>query len=665
METADVVEALDGPPGRQRTKETGPPVMTTQTAMAGHAADIGPTLLPGGGVRFRVWAPDCTSVDVELLSNNGNSTFHALDAEEDGYFVGIHPDAAIGDLYRYRLNGEVSCPDPASRFQPQGVHGPSQIVSSVFPWTDGGWRGLKRQGQVLYELHIGTFTPRGTWRSAAAELQGLAQLGVTAVEVMPVAEFPGRFGWGYDGVYQFAPSHLYGTPEDFRHFVDHAHACGLGVLLDVVYNHFGPVGNYLKSFSTEYFTKKYRNEWAEAINFDGPQSQAVRDFFKANAGYWAAEFHLDGLRLDATQQVFDASPVHILREVASTFRKSAQGRATLIVAENESQEARLARPSYSGGFGLDALWNDDFHHAARVALTARNEAYYSDFRGAPQEFVSAAKYGYLFQGQRYAWQNQPRGTPAWGLGAENFISYIENHDQVANSSRGARLAELASPGLLRAFTALLLLGPATPMLFQGQEFGSRRPFNFFADMSADTGDVVRKGRREFLSQFPSIGATELADNLPNPLDVATFEACVLDRARDSCAAILTLHKELLAIRATDLILRGESRESIDGAVLSDRAFVLRYFGKGGDDRLLLLNMGLDLHISAISEPLLAPPCQRGWNRILSTEDPRYGGAGTPPVLQDGHWHLPGRSAIYLAATERVNEAADQTSTEAT
>src|SRR5262249_51400781 len=343
---------------------------------------IGAEVLPDGGVHFRLWAPRRRRVEVVLEPGQERSTAEGkLEAEAGCYFSGTGPQARAGTLYRYRLDGaEQLYPDPASRFQPQGPHGPSQVIDPTrFPWTDGRWRGTPLQGQVLYEMHVGTFTREGTWEAASRELAELAAVGITVIEVMPVAEFPGRFGWGYDGVDLFAPTHLYGEPDDLRRFVDRAHAAGLGVILDVVYNHIGPDGNYLKQFAADYFTDRYKNEWGEALNFDGPNSGPVREFFVANAAYWVDEFHVDGLRLDATQQMFDNSPEHVLAAISRRVRDAARGRATLIVAENETQHTKLVRPVADGGYGIDGLWNDDFHHSAMVALIGHNEAYYTDY----------------------------------------------------------------------------------------------------------------------------------------------------------------------------------------------------------------------------------------------------------------------------------------------
>jgi maltooligosyltrehalose trehalohydrolase len=502
----------------------------------------------------------------------------------------------------------------------------------------------------LYELHTGTFTPEGTWAAAARQLPELAGLGVTTIELMPVAEFDGRFGWGYDGVDLFAPSHLYGSPDDLRAFIDQAHAVGVGVILDVVYNHLGPVGNYLRTFSPGYFTDRYENEWGDAINFDGADAGPVREFFIANAGYWIDEFHFDGLRLDATQQIFDASSPNVMALIGAAVRDKARGRSTVVVAENEPQDPMLVRSTESGGYGLDALWNDDFHHSAMVALTGRAEAYYSDTRGEPQEFISAAKYGYLYQGQYYHWQRQRRGRPALDLPPAHFVVYLQNHDQVANSARGMRGHQLTSPAKWRAMTALTLLAPGTPMLFQGQEFAASNPFLYFADFDDELNAAVRKGRREFLAQFPSIVDYAQRAELDNPGSAATFERCKLDfRERDRHADVYALHRDLLDLRRTHAAFRAQRRGGVDGAVLSQSAFVLRYFTDEVDDvRALIVNLGCDLTRASLAEPLLAPPADRDWQVIWSSEDPRYGGIGTPALSVVAPWCLPAESALVLA-----------------
>ncbi len=626
---------------------------------AGRALPIGAEV-QGDCVHFRVWAPARRQVSVVLLRPGGKEE-HPLHAETGGYFSGFVAGSREGDRYWYRLDGELLRPDPASRYQPEGPNGPSQVVDpSRFAWTDSAWRGLSLPGQILYELHVGTFTPAGTWEAAARELPALAHLGITAVEVLPVAEFPGRFGWGYDGVDLYAPSRLYGTPDDMRRFVDRAHALGLGVLLDVVYNHLGPDGNYLRDFAPAYFTNRYTTEWGEPIGYDGEGAGPVRELFVENAGYWIRELHLDGLRLDATQVMFDSSPEHVLCAITRRVREAAGGRGTLVVAENEPQHVKLVKPCREGGYGLDAVWNDDFHHSALAAATGRREAYYSDTRGTPQELVSCAKRGFLYQGQRYDWQGKRRGTPTAGLPPRTFIAYLENHDQVANSARGLHLHRLTSPGRHRALTALLLLGPWTPMLFHGQDFSASAPFLYFADHGPQLAPLVRSGRAEFLRQFPSIAAEDMRDRLHDPGAPITFERCKLDpeerlRNREAVA----LHRDLLQLRREDPTIALQGELGIDGAVLGPEAFCLRLFGRAGDDRLLLVDLGPDLHLRFVPEPLIAPPEERSWALLWSSEDPRYGGLGTPAVEDDAGIHLPAHSSVLLAAREARRTPEDE------
>lgn len=611
---------------------------------------VGAEVLPGGGVHFRVWAPVSQKVAVEIGSEMSleGAQVVPLQLEDEGYWSGRIETASAGMYYRYRLDSG-SFPDPASRFQPEGPHGPSQIVDpSTFSWTDHDWKGVSREGQVIYELHIGTFTKEGDWSAAVQHLPHLADLGITMIEVMPVADFPGRFGWGYDGVNLYAPTRLYGKPDDFRRFVDKAHSLGLGVILDVVYNHLGPDGNYVKQFSPHYFSETYNNEWGDALNFDGEYSAPVREYFVSNAGYWVDEYHCDGLRLDATQQIFDRSDTHLLTAIHAKCREAAGNRGIYIVGENETQHSRLVRPLQHGGYGLDSLWNDDFHHSAIVAMTGKNEAYYSDYHGSPQEFISAAKWGFLFQGQRYKWQKQRRGSPGLDLSPTNFVNFLQNHDQIANSLWGRRLHTLTSGGKMRALTALLLLGPNTPMLFQGQEFASGSPFLYFADHNPELAAAVAKGREEFLSQFPSIASEDVAALIPNPEKEETFLRCKLDFAdREKNVEVLQCHRDLLRLRRDDPLLGKAERGNFDGAVLGPAAFVLRFFGRAQDDRLLLVNLGPQLHLDPAPEPLLAPPHGCLWQTHWASEDPRYGGSGTPEVDSDENWRLPAEAAVLL------------------
>ena len=609
---------------------------------------VGAELQSDGTAHVRVWAPACSRIEAILEPRRGGARRTVvLDREGDGHSSGLVPDVRPGDLYWYRLDGERLRPDPASRFQPQGPHGPSAFVDPLaFEWTDRQWQGVVREGQVLYEMHVGTFTPEGTWAAAAAHLHELVELGITVIEMMPIADFAGRFGWGYDGVNLYAPTRLYGTPDDLRAFVDRAHALGLGVILDVVYNHFGPDGNYIGEFSPDYFTDRYENDWGQALNFEGPRP--VRDFFVENAGYWIDEFHLDGLRLDATQDIHDKSREHVIAEIVERARAAAGRRSAYIVVENESQQTVMVRPRREGGYGADAAWNDDYHHTALVALTGRREAYYRDYRATPQEFVSCAKYGHLYQGQWYSWQEKPRGTPAMDLPGAAFVSYLENHDQVANTAFGRRLHQLTSRGRLRAITALTLLGPATPLLFQGQEFASSAPFCYFADHSEELRGSIQAGRREFLAQFPSLTDREVVSALPSPVDEATYQQCKLNpEERRRNVQALALHRDLLAIRRSDPVIAAAATRRIDGAVLSPSAFALRYFGSDDGDRLLIVNLGCDLDLTPVPEPLLAPPPQSQWAVQWSSESVKYGGQGTPPLRQDSEWVLPGETALLL------------------
>lgn len=615
---------------------------------------IGARVLPKG-VRFRLWAGKHESVTVviEESSGPGGERIQAgLLDEGGGYFSAVIDEASAGDLYRFQLDGETRLlPDPASRFQPQGPHGPSQVIDpSRFDWTDQQWPGVIIKGQVIYEMHIGTYTPEGTWQAASRELRELKKLGVTVVELMPVADFPGQFGWGYDGVNLFAPTRLYGSPDDFRSFVDQAHALGLAVILDVVYNHLGPDGNYLTEFSDAYLTDKYQNEWGRAINFDGEWSAPVREFFVTNAGYWVEEFHLDGLRLDATQSIYDSSPEHILAAFNRRVREVSPNRSTIIIAENEPQNTSLIRRLEQGGYGLDAVWNDDFHHTALVALTGHHEAYYSDYRGTPQEFLSALKWGYLYQGQYYTWQNQLRGKPTFGIDPSRFILFIQNHDQVANSGRGLRCQQITSPGLYRAVTALFLLAPGTPMLFQGQEFAASHPFLYFADLPPELAEKVHEGRLAFLSQFPSLADPAMRESIADANDRNTFERSKLDLSeRSSHHAAYNLHQDLLKLRREDPVLQAQGAGGFDGAVLGGSAFLLRYFGPEANDRLLICNLGSDLHLLPQPEPLLAPPEGKVWEVIWSSEHYRYGGSGVMTLSREKEWVSPGQSTSVLRA----------------
>jgi len=584
-------------------------------------------------------------------AKTSGQTFQGLEAEENGYFFGA-VKAGAGDRYRFHVNKNFY-PDPASRFQPDGPHGSSCIVDPTrFQWNDSQWPGVPAaglKGQVIYEMHVGTFTKEGTWPAASQQLEELARIGITVIEMMPVADFPGKFGWGYYGVDLFAPSHLYGTPDDLRAFVDRAHSLGLGVILDVVYNHFGPDGNYLSAFSDDYLIRGNENEWGDSINFDDRNSGPVREFFITNGRYWVEEFHFDGFRFDALHAIRDRSTEYIISEVGRAARKAAGARSILLIAENDLQEAKMVRPRTEGGDDLDGMWNDDFHHSAVVALTGRKQAYFCDYRGTPQEFISAAKYGFLYQGQALSWQKALRGSSAFDIPPEAFVCFIENHDQIANTGPGERVRLQTSPARYRAMTALLLLGPWTPLLFQGEEFGASSPFMFFADIGdASVRDAIRKGRAEWLAPFLSLPEQEALTTLPTPDDPEVFVCCKLDFSeREKNRQLYDMHTDLLKLRREDPRFRQQIPGGIDGAVLGTTSFVLRYFSKANDDRLLLVNFGERQVLHPASEPLLAPPLGYTWETLWTSESSRYGGAGSPITATVEQWILPGEATVAL------------------
>jgi maltooligosyltrehalose trehalohydrolase len=628
---------------------------------------IGAEVLTDGGVSFRVWAPKRKTVQV-VVSHNENDREPALTCDleaeesesgEQGYFTGIVPEAQAGTYYGFRLNGDARVlPDPASRFQPRGPAGLSQIVDPrSFRWSDREWKGIKIAGQVIYEVHIGSLTDEGTWSAAEARLGQIASAGMTVVELMPAADFPGEFGWGYDGVCMFAPTRLYGKPDDFRRFVDRAHALGLGVILDVVYNHFGSIDCTIAEFADDYFSTRHKNEWGSPINFDDGHSHPVREFFLSNVRYWIEEFHLDGFRFDATQQIFDDSETHILTEMARIARQAAGERDIILLAENEPQDTRLVRPLEKGGHGLDAMCNDDFHHSARARLTGLTEAYYEDFAGSVDELRSAVRGGFLYQGQISQHQHKRRGTPARGIPATAFVHFLQNHDQVANSGTGQRIHELTSPGRLRAMTALWLLSPQTPMFFQGQEFAASSPFLYFADFTGKDAKAVAEGRLQFLSQFPSLHTDEARRAMADPASRLTFERSKLDWSeRDKHRELFALHVDLLKLRREDEVFRQQQADRIEGSALGADCLVLRYFGHDVDesasDRLILVNFGRQFCYSPSPEPLLAPPPASRWEPLWSSAAVRYGGPGTPAVEAEDGWHIPGEAAIVLKACAR-------------
>lgn len=605
--------------------------------------------LKENGVNFRLWAPD--HKDVRLIIFKGKKKhFHLqMEKEKKGYFSLFVPNIGEGTLYQFELsNNGKWLADPASRFQPYGPLGPSSVVNMEYPWTDQRWQGKSIENQIIYEMHIGTFTQEGTFSAAANQLKELAKLGITTIEIMPINEFPGNFGWGYDGVNLFAPYHHYGTPQDVKEFINRAHKLEIGVILDVVYNHFGPDANQVTEYAKDYLSKKHMTEWGQAINFD---LHEAREFFLTNVKYWIEEFHFDGLRVDATPWFFCSTPKHILAEITKTARRAAGRKKIILIGENEKQDTFLLRSYKEKGYAFDALWNDDVHHSAIVRLTGKREAYYVDYLGSPQEFISAAKYGFLYQGQYYDWYKDNRGVPHLDLPHASMIAFLESHDQVANSGYGKRLHELSDPGNYKALVTYIMLGPSTPMLFQGQEFNSSHPFSYFADHGKDMNTLIYEERKKSLARFPRLATPEISLTLQDPSNPLTFTSCKLDfKERNKNQKIYAFFRDLIHLRKEDPIFKKMSKNEIDGAVLTNDAFLIRYFGKEAD-RLLIVNFGADHYFNPSPEPLLVAGVNKEWQLLFSSEAFAYDGEGTPEI-NIPFWKILGHSAIVLGTRRK-------------
>ena len=522
-------------------------------------------LFDGAGTTFRVWAPDHDRVDL-VVENAAADAIRALEREPSGYWSGRFEDLRPGTWYRYRLNGKHDqvYPDPASRFQPEGVHGPSQVIDpSSFQWSDAAWRPPSLGELVFYELHVGTFSPAGTFRGALERLPDLVDLGVTAIELMPVADFPGCRNWGYDGVALFAPARCYGCPDDLRALVDAAHARGLAVFLDVVYNHLGPDGAYANAFSPHYFTEAHRSPWGRGVNLDGPLSAEVRRFFIENAMHWLREYHIDGLRLDATHAMQDESPRHFLAELTSTIHADSE-RPAIVVAEDHRNLAQLLLPIERGGYGVDGVWADDFHHQARVHTAGDCEGYFVDYTGSTTDLAVTMRQGWFFTGQHSPHLDCPRGSDPTPLEPHQFIICIQNHDQIGNRADGARLNQEIDLATYRALTALLLLAPQTPLLFMGQEWAASTPFLFFTDHHEELGISITQGRRAEFAAFTAFADPERRLRIPDPQAGDTFERSRLawdERTREPHAGTLRLHRALLSLRRTGRAWREVGRDS--------------------------------------------------------------------------------------------------------
>lgn len=527
-----------------------------------HAMPFGAERTEGGGARFRLWAPGAGQVALRLP---GHGTERAMAAQGGGWFAAELAQAAAGLRYAFRIDGGPVVPDPASRHNPDDVHGASALTDPLaFDWPDNGWRGRPWHEAVIYELHVGCFTPAGTFVAAIERLDDLVALGITAIELMPVADFPGRRGWGYDGVLPFAPESSYGTPDELKQLVAAAHARGLMVLLDVVYNHFGPDGNYLHAYAGAFFNREVATPWGAAIHFDGPQSRTVRDFFIHNALYWLEEFHLDGLRIDAVHAMHDRSQPHFVDELAQAVRLGpGRHRAVHLVLENHDNDAaRLVRDADGRPLLADAQWNDDLHHALHVLATGETDGYYADYAAAPLAlFGRALAEGFAYQGEASAYAGGARrGTPSAQLPPLAFVNALQTHDQVGNRAFGERLARLAHEAgrtpALQALTACVLLAPAPPMLFMGEEFAASTPFLFFCDFDGELAQAVTRGRRAEFGRFARFADAAQRAHIPDPNDVHSFQRCRLDwaeRQRPPHAQVLAFYTALLQCRAGELM----------------------------------------------------------------------------------------------------------------
>jgi maltooligosyltrehalose trehalohydrolase len=575
----------------------------------------------GEGTRFSVWAPNAKRVDVVL--DRGTRAV-ALEPRDGGVFEKQVAGVRAGADYRYRLDGGEPRPDPASRWQPEGVHGPSRIVDpGAFRWTDGQWKGLEMADYVIYELHVGTFTPAGTFDSAIERLAELKALGLTAIELMPVAEFPGERNWGYDGVALYAPHSAYGGPEGLRRLVDAAHEHGLAVILDVVYNHVGPEGNYLPLYGP-YFTETYRTPWGPAVNYDGPDSSEVRRFVIENALYWVTEHHIDALRLDAIHGIYDFGAKHILQELVERVHEQgkALGRRVEVIAESDLNDPRVVRPPAVGGFGFDAQWSDDFHHSVHALLTGEDKGYYADFGGVCALGKAIAE-RFVYDGRHSTHRRRVHGAPATDVSPDHFIISTQNHDQVGNRAAGERLTTLVSLEQQKLAAALLLLSPYVPMLFMGEEYGETNPFQYFVSHGdAKLVESVREGRKK---EFESFG---WGDEVPDPQSDETFARSKLDWAKSDRSPhreVRALYRDLLRLRRQEPALRpGDSAITVkhDDA---KQWLTVELTPDDGNALLALFNLG------GSTPAIPVPDGSESWDALLSTDDPPYRAPGGEPA----------------------------------
>jgi maltooligosyltrehalose trehalohydrolase len=580
--------------------------------------------VPGeAGTRFTVWAPDAGGVEVEV--RDGGYLRRPLERSSDGTFTATLDEARAGARYRYFVDGRGPFPDPASRFQPEGVHGPSEVVDPRgFAWSDGDWRGVGIDELVVYELHVGTFTPEGTFTAAAAKLPALARLGITAVELMPLADFPGGRSWGYDGVALFAPARCYGRPDDLRGFVDAAHGLGLGVLIDVVYNHLGPDGAYHGQFSPYYYSDR-ESPWGRAMNLDGPHAGMVRRFFIENALHWIHEYHADGLRLDATHALADRSDTHFLAELAARVRAEAPPPRRLVVAEDHRNLALMVRQPEDGGWGLDGVWADDFHHQVRRMVAGDSDGYYADFTGTSDDLAATIRKGWFFCGQHSEYLGRPRGSDPAGVTLSRFVVCVQNHDQVGNRAFGERLHHQVPLDVYRAVSALLAVVPETPLLFMGQEWAASTPFRYFTDHHDELGRLVTEGRRREFQRFAAFADPEARSSIPDPQASTTFEASRLrwaERDDEPHASVLRLHEALFGLRRREPALRAPGPGLADVVALDAGTLLVRRVSPESGSTIVLA-----ARLQGAGEVTIDPLARGGvpwaWTVRLSTEEAPY------------------------------------------
>jgi maltooligosyltrehalose trehalohydrolase len=556
-----------------------------------HAMDAGAEVQPDGAVQFRVWAPAAEHVKLKI---EGREDYLPLTRADGGWHELLTSDAQPGTRYQFCLPDGMLVPDPVSRFQPDDVHGPSEVIDPAsFNWEDEEWRNHSWSEAVLYELHIGTFTEEGTFLATIEKLDHLVRLGVTGIEIMPVADFPGKRNWGYDGVLLYAPDSSYGRPEDLKALVVAAHHRGLMVILDVVYNHFGPEGNFLPSYAPQIFTNHHKTPWGNAVNYDSEGSEMVREFIIQNALYWIEEFHLDGLRLDAVHAIKDDSPRDLLDELAERVRAAAAPFPVHLILENESNQARrLSRDDEGRPRQYTAQWNDDLHHVLHTAATLESNGYYKDYKDDTEKLGRALAEGFAFQGEIMQATERTRGEPSGHLPPGAFVAFMQNHDQIGNRAFGERINAIASPEAVHAIAATYLLLPQTPMLFMGEEWGSSQPFPFFCDFQGELGDLVRKGRREEFAGFPEFQDPEQRERIPDPQAAETFLSGKLDWPQiqeEAHAEWIDWYTRILKIRRQEIVplVSGMGGHSGSYEVLGTGAVVVRFWDSDGNRQLTL------------------------------------------------------------------------------